>query len=133
MTVEEIEKKLQREQVIKDSSFDSVGGAITSQLLHTLAVEKQRMEQMETLQSYAYQLVEERRRLEMIEAGRRQREGMEYPLQDKAMIIGDSSSIQIVDVPKSTIQMPGAASISAGGEGNIDIPTEQQQQQNDEE
>lgn len=71
--------KEKHEEQIRITSVDAVGGAVTSQIAATLAIEKKRVDMIEMLQDIAKRAILERRDLEAAEAGRRQRHGMEYP------------------------------------------------------
>lgn len=79
MVQEERLRKAQKEEAIRESSLDAVGGAIASQITQTLAMEKLRADLMDRMQAQALRAITERRDLEAAEAGRRQREGLEYP------------------------------------------------------
>lgn len=76
---EQRDAKARHEETIRVTSLDAVGGAVTSQIAATLAIERKRIDMIEKLQEMALRAMVERRDLEAAEAGRRQRVGMEYP------------------------------------------------------
>lgn len=61
---------------IKDTTIDNTVGAVSSNLLVLLAGEKDREDVFRELQDEANKAVSERRRRELVEAGRRQKEGV---------------------------------------------------------
>lgn len=76
---EQQDAKARHEDTIRITSLDAVGGAVSTQIAVTLAIEKKRVDMIEKLQAMASRAIIERRDLEAAEAGRRQRQGMEYP------------------------------------------------------
>jgi hypothetical protein len=76
---EEIEKKKERDDRIRKSTIDAVGGGVTNNLFVALAQEQERLESFAQVQAIAEAAIKERRDLEAAEAGRRQRQNMKYP------------------------------------------------------
>ena len=80
-TVTEINTAFQKERMqrIQTATVDAIaGGVVSHQLLH-MSQEQERIDTFQRMQEEALQAIEHRRRLEAAEAGRRQRENMEYP------------------------------------------------------
>jgi len=74
------EQKTKREAAVKESTLDAVAGIISSNILSNQSQEKDRVECVHLMQSLAHQAVNERRLREAAESGRRQREGLNYPV-----------------------------------------------------
>ena len=71
--------KEERKIKLKETTIDAIAGGSTANVLYLLAQEQQRAELFDEMISKANQEIEIRRKLEAFEAGRRQKENMNYP------------------------------------------------------
>lgn len=74
-----LEQKKVRDLNIRNTTIEQVAGGAAVNVISMITNEQERLDLHSSLQYYATNALEERRKVEEIEAGRRQREDMKYP------------------------------------------------------
>lgn len=75
------DQQISREQMLRENVLDAAAGSTTSNLVYSLVQEQERNDVIVHMHNMALEQVEEKRKREAMEAGRRQREYMRPPVQ----------------------------------------------------
>jgi hypothetical protein len=131
---EEEERQKQRAAKIRATTIEAIVGGQASNVIATLAQEQERREMIQTMINRSALAMEQRDKVEAVEAGRRQRTGMAMPARGQTPTIdsqpttagGEPGSGDIPDVPaaEAPAVVPVPEGIAAASEAEWKEPAE---------